>query len=152
MAHEVYLFAPLLDGLFREEGEPASADALAAILAQTTIDVDAGLVALYGAVPDRPGYPPIVGCVQLAVNSDPLIGWHYALSRLYVAPACRGRFLAGRLLRAAVSGAADPEATVLITTRGRLPRTYRRLGAKPYLLTSRGTLGDLRERLGLVRG
>jgi len=148
-AREVYLFAPLFDALFREEGQPATEDALAAITAQTAIDVEAGLSALYGAVASLTGHTPLVGCIMLSVASDPLIGWHYVLGRLYVHPAARNLGLAGRLVRAALGGATDPDRQVLITTRGKLPRSYRRLGARPVMLTSAARLGDVQARLGL---
>jgi GNAT superfamily N-acetyltransferase len=151
-AREVYLFAPLFDALFREEGQPASEDALASIVAQSAIDVEAGLSALYGAVAALTGHSPLVGCIMLSVASDPLIGWHYVLGRLYVHPACRNRGLAGRLVRAALGGATDPDRQVLITTRGKLPRSYRRLGARPLVLTSSARLGDVQARLGLGGG
>jgi GNAT superfamily N-acetyltransferase len=151
-AREVYLFAPLFDALFREEGQPASEDALASITAQTAIDVEAGLSALYGAVAALTGHTPLVGCIMLSVASDPLIGWHYVLGRLYVHPAARNKGLAGRLVRAALGGATDPDRQILITTRGKLPRSYRRLGARPVVLTSAARLGDVQARLGLGGG
>jgi GNAT superfamily N-acetyltransferase len=146
-------FSNLFGCLLQEEGYPCDPNAVAAIVAQVTLDVAAGLAALYGAyVEDWPDDRVArVGCVEVVTACDPLIGWHHVLTRLYVEPAFRRRGIGMRLIRAAVGALDHLEDRLVITTRGDLPRSYKKLGAKPLILTSHATVGEVRARLRLDR-
>ncbi len=143
----------LFQALLREEGFPHDPDTVAAVVAQGTLDVGAGLAALYGAFlrfREAPGPGRLVGCIQCATTIDAVIGWHHVLTRLYVEPLHRHEGIGMRLIRAAVAGLDRDEDRLVITTRRDLPRSYRKLGARPMVLTSHATVGEV--KAALARG
>ncbi len=86
-----------------------------------------------------------VGVVRLQYLDD--FGVSVLVSGLYVKPDIRNQGVAHKLLEAAVMAVPYEDAPVYITTRGDLPRSYKRLGFVPYELTSVTSLKEARAQL-----
>lgn len=148
-------------GLFlasaREFGLPVTPETGAIVTAHLTTLLASGQGDVFAAWPGGRELPvPVnwlpVGILLIAGAFDPFYGPHLVVRDLYVEPHHRHQGVAYALLRTAVLDFPEGDCSLVFSTRGRLPRSYRRLGARPLYRLWGSTLAQARAGLRLPAG